>query len=696
VKTATLNRMLGGATPFERLVNSDIGQRYLARARQNADAMERAAQESREQRSIPHVDAVRRKVAEAQRDALLSDDQPACTKFDAARVATECCNDDPRDHGLRRAALYLRKVWESDPDGALTVADLARAHERVCRDYPKSAARSLFDEAIPLVSFETLDRSGLAAIAQQIETQQDFDRVIVEYGLGGNDARSRRARQYVLALVNRQEDSASPRPFDRSAVSPPNVSEETIHELKDDPSVDNPFAVAWDISKKKESARRADAPDAGEQAFHPKPEEQQPDALKVEDGVVKGGKNAQAETYECKGCGLQSPIDTFKTTYGQQPDGTWRPGGDPASGQAGHGCPDCGGKDIRPVRSGAVKTRAKESSDEDFSPEVNQQQPDQVALADADAHVKAAQSEDQDTPYTCSEHGGSHHYKACSQCGQKYCPQNWKNGCPLCEVGLKTTPIQSSSTDAPQDAQLGEQVETLVNQHQTQNAPAEQRERGATVSEKRSLSTGMMRNSSTRISRQRVEDAILSGSTVEIGSYRLRIASPGGRDQVEMRGPDVPPMAWPIRKLTAAVEYFAETCEDAVRTGQAMVPSRVNEQQPDQVQVPSDLGPESSAEEPDQMTPAVKEQHDGLDQSGTSKSDFEGTATDDQNVAWSDVTPIQQGWPKQPGTSDSLDPEPNPLGQHSSDAEYPGLAPTVEPSSKRADIRAALKGGFGR
>lgn len=319
------------------------------------------------------------------------------------------------------------------------------------------------------------------------------------------------------------------------------------------------------------ASRRADAPDAGEKSFHPEPEEQQPDALKVEDGVVKATRQAKPSK--------------------EMPE-------------------------VAPERP----------SEKDFSPEVNQQQPDQVALADADAHVKAAQS------------------------------------------------------DAPADAQLGEQVETLVNQHQTQNAPAEQRERGAHV----------------KISRQRVEDAILSGSTVEIGSYRLRIASPGGRDQVEMRGPDVPPMAWPIRKLTAAVEYFAETCEDTVRTGQAMVPSRVNEQQPDQVQVPSDLGPESSAEEPDQMTPAVKEQHDGLDQSGTSKSDFEGTATDDQNVAWSDVTPIQQGWPKQPGTSDSLDPEPNPLGQHSSDAEYPGLAPTVEPSSKRADIRAALKGGFGR
>lgn len=307
MKTATLNRMLGGATPFERLVNSDIGRRYLARARQNADAMERAAQESREQRSIPHVDAVRRKVAEAQRDALLSDDQPACTKFDAARVATECCNDDPRDHGLRRAALYLRKVWESDPDGAMTVADLARARERVCRDYPKSAARSLFDEAIPLVSFETLDRSGLAAIAQQIETQQDFDRVIVEYGLGGNDARSRRARQYVLALANRQEDSASPRPFDRSAQvsgppspghpdfdpsapcngknTPDRVGEcpvhrdgpcppmgqqadapegwdKTVEKMKEHPEVDNPFALAnWMKDKgyePKESVRQAE------------------------------------------------------------------------------------------------------------------------------------------------------------------------------------------------------------------------------------------------------------------------------------------------------------------------------------------------------------------------------------------------------------------------------------------------------
>ena len=389
------------------------------------------------------------------------------------------------------------------------------------------------------------------------------------------------------------------------------------------------------------ASRRAESSSAGEQAFHPKPEEQQPDALKVEDGVVKATRHQMGEAGRVgQKEGEWEWLGAMTTPGGR----CWKhhcPGG-PGLAQGYSVCDKCGEKTpedepefrrrFRPNGARQAKpskempeVAPERPSEKDFAPSVNQQQPDQVALADADAHVKAAQS------------------------------------------------------DAPADAQLGEQVETLVNQHQTQNAPAEQRERGAHV----------------KISRQRVEDAILSGSTVEIGSYRLRIASPGGRDQVELRGPDVPPMAWPIRKLTAAVEYFAETCEDAVRTGQAMVPSRVNEQQPDQVQVPADLGPESSSDEPDQMTPAVKEQHDGLDQSGTSKSDFEGTATDDQNVAWSDVTPIQQGW-RQPGTSDSLDPEPNPLGQHSSDQEYPGLAPTVEPSSKRADIRAALKGGFGR
>jgi hypothetical protein len=39
--------------------------------------------------------------------------------------------------------------------------------------------------------------------------------------------------------------------FEKEAVTPPDISEKTMHELKDDPSIDEPYAVAWSIHNKK-------------------------------------------------------------------------------------------------------------------------------------------------------------------------------------------------------------------------------------------------------------------------------------------------------------------------------------------------------------------------------------------------------------------------------------------------------------
>jgi hypothetical protein len=62
-------------------------------------------------------------------------------------------------------------------------------------------------------------------------------------GNGGNDMAPNMER-FCLGGLN----VAS---FEKEAVTPPDISEKTMHELKDDPSIDEPYAVAWSIHNKK-------------------------------------------------------------------------------------------------------------------------------------------------------------------------------------------------------------------------------------------------------------------------------------------------------------------------------------------------------------------------------------------------------------------------------------------------------------
>ena len=716
MRTREIHRLVGGSgDPFNNLVNSKLGDKFLADAERREDELWRKAEDSRLRQAIPHSEAVKRAVADRTRRDLLASDVPAVHRADAASIALHMSNADPRDAGLRRAALYLRKIWERDPDGTLTIADLAKARRRFATEFPRSAARHLFDVEIPQAGFQTLDVRKLARVASEISTQDDYDRLIVAYGLDGADARSSRARSYIRALVNkRAQDGACEHKrmittpdgivcaecgvpadqidkqgqgqefqhcpgcggaqhepsegcelcmifigdnpdmdpqctcdealaFEQDAKKPPSISEETMHELKDKEErgeIDDAYAIAWSIHNKNKggSRVRADAPDAGEIAWHPDVETDRDDAVKVKDGEPKGGRRGQ------------KPSKTMPAVPPQSPE------------------------------------------ESEFKPGVNQQQPDQINPSQSDAELKAEgrrrrrgvdegalREEIKDLEHTVDNvQSGLGHLEEVLD-GRN--PEASTEGGP--PVGISGLARRKRSqavveSDDPADVELAENVEKLVTDHVRENAPAEAAEaRGGRK---------------VKISRIKVEDHLLDGKTVRIGGYALRIASVNGVDHIAMAGPRMPEMFWPMRKLTAAVEYYSSRAE---RVAQSMIPSKINDQQPDTTQVPADLGPNSSDEDVDSLEPSsVNTQTDAQSQPGTSRSDFEGTATDDQNVSWSSVEPIQQGW-EAAGTSDSLDGS-NPLGPHTSDDEPQSLEPGVEPSSKRArkiaSIRAALRG----
>jgi hypothetical protein len=537
--------MAGGAgNTFDRLVNSELGQRLLAKAEAAARQREGTAHAASIRPPTPHREVIQRKISEVLRNDLITDTSPAITKFDAVRIAVAVARETPRDFGLRRAALHLHKVWEGDKDGNLTVADLTKLRAHFSGEYPKSGVRDLFDRDLPKAGFHTLPLRRLAQIAASVRSQADYDSAIETNGLAGSDHQSRIARAFILALVNRQA---------------------------------------------------GDAADAGEQEFHPDVNEEQGEDAVDADKVMKA-------------------------------------------------------------------RRADKPSEPEFKPSISTQHP----------------ADDQE-------------------------------GVHLPETSL-TAQVES---DEPEDAELGEEVEQLVRQHDEENAPAEMAEgRGARraqqgdaqcrdcgkpmnpvevllgpvcgkcVRERQKEVTG-------RISRSKVEDVLLSGKPVVARGFTLRIASRSGQDQVEMVGNGEPPMAWPLRKLTAAVEYFAQALES----------SDVNEQQPDAVKPPSAKSPldaDSSSEDIGALEPStIEKSHPAQDQAGTSEppTDLDGVNEDDVSSLEPSGAPKQHHPADDQAGTSFADTD---LGHHSSGEEPPvfNVNPITsrEGRTDRRSLRAALRG----
>jgi len=556
VKTRHLAGIYGATTSFDRLINSELGQRYLRQARGELDARERAAHDAATRPKTPHVEVVRRKIAEQLHRSLANDPTPAISKWDAAQLAVRTARANPRDYGLRRAALTLHRIWTIDKEGALTIADLAELRRRATGEYPKSMARVLFDEVLPAAGFHQLPVKRLRALAATIHSQADYDRTIRNNGLDGSDPLSRRARAFMLAEIN------------RTAVTPPGVSEETMHELKRDPDIKEPYAVAWSIQKDKDKKGRqaGDAGDAGEQAFHPDvPEE---------------------------GQSLDDAVDADKIVKGR---------------------------------------RADKPSEPEFNPGVAGQSDDAEKLAEEDAELRAS--------------------------GRR------------------------AQTDEPEDAELGEQVEQLVDQHERENAPAEEAEES--------------RMATKKVSRARIEDILLEGKQVRVGRYRLQL---GTNDQVEMtsdRRTGEPPMVWPLRRMTAAIDYFARVVE-----GQALEAGEVNDQQPDAVKPPKakqPLGEESSGQDVDSLEAgSIEQEHPAQDQPGTSEPAANMGEGVNEEEGFSDPT-VKPQHPGADQAGTSL-PDTN-LGRHSSDEEPAafdvGKVSPGRSARKRVDrvaLRDALRG----
>ena len=202
---------------LEELTGTKASMDYSRLVRKFADAVNNYDEEDLEKEASNqrgkelnerHIDWMQRVVAEElERETDRVDGAlPVSSVFEAYQRTKAASAKDSRDIGIRVLATHFEKLWKSDKTANLTVADLLKIKEHYSRNYPKSAASDVIQD-ISNRGYLTLPVGELVHIASQIRSQEDYDYVIKEAGLTGGNPYQKKARQFILALVNGESEA---------------------------------------------------------------------------------------------------------------------------------------------------------------------------------------------------------------------------------------------------------------------------------------------------------------------------------------------------------------------------------------------------------------------------------------------------------------------------------------------------------
>jgi hypothetical protein len=153
------------------------------------------------------VDILREKVAIAldRECAEVNGSFPVISVFEALQISKKAVSQNSRDLGLRNLVTYLNMKWDNNREADLFTEDYYKIKNLYSRNFPKSAACSVI-ESFSHEGYASLPVSKLAEIAEQIETQEDFDQYIREAGLHVNSPFAIKARKFIVALLNGSDD----------------------------------------------------------------------------------------------------------------------------------------------------------------------------------------------------------------------------------------------------------------------------------------------------------------------------------------------------------------------------------------------------------------------------------------------------------------------------------------------------------
>jgi hypothetical protein len=125
---------------------------------------------------------------------------PICSIEDALTVV-KVANTDRRDIGVNNLETYLMNLWKKNASYTITAEHFLKIRDTFTKNYPKSKVAGLIDE-ICSEGYMSLYLPELVDIASRIASQEDFEYEIRMANLDGNQPTQRKAREFILAVVN--------------------------------------------------------------------------------------------------------------------------------------------------------------------------------------------------------------------------------------------------------------------------------------------------------------------------------------------------------------------------------------------------------------------------------------------------------------------------------------------------------------
>jgi len=175
--------------------------------------------------NLPHMVQVQNKIAERleAEASEVNGKLPVASLYEAYRLV-HAHADRETDPGLRALHGHLERMWKRSRTASITANLYLTLHDHYSRNFPKSAAAQVLVE-IGQNGYTTLPLSDLTHIASTIESQDDFDRAVVYHGLGGQLPHQVKARRFILALLN-SDDEDSNYNLEGMECAPPFLGEE--------------------------------------------------------------------------------------------------------------------------------------------------------------------------------------------------------------------------------------------------------------------------------------------------------------------------------------------------------------------------------------------------------------------------------------------------------------------------------------
>jgi len=158
-------------------------------AKKNADTVQ-----------MPFVQVLRRKVASAMEAP--SPELPVAMKVDFYSEIRRTADRNPRDNGLAHLAHMVKDAFQKDPGGVFKYAELERLRSHLASNFPRSKAVSALNFVAGQVGMHKLPVAKIARAAKNIESQADYDNMVVSLGFAGHQPNQIRARALLRELVN--------------------------------------------------------------------------------------------------------------------------------------------------------------------------------------------------------------------------------------------------------------------------------------------------------------------------------------------------------------------------------------------------------------------------------------------------------------------------------------------------------------